>query len=66
MYMCGKTLLGMCSSTDSIKLKGQEDSFERAHSTNPQQARGGAERQSWGACDSLMLLPTPLPPSSTK
>lgn len=26
----------------------------------------GAERQSGGGCDSPVLLPTPLPPSSTK
>lgn len=35
-----------------------------AHSTNSQQARGRVERQSRGACDSLMLLPTLSPPGA--
>lgn len=39
---------------------------QSAHSTSSQQARGKVERQSSGAWDTLMLLPTPFPPSSTK
>lgn len=36
-----KSTARVCLSTDLALLNGQVDSSERAHSTNPQQARGG-------------------------